>query len=129
MAPRMHSKRPRLSWSHAVALFLLASGTALAACGSKEPPPPPPDPLVTQGAYCQRTGAAFCKCVGLAEAACMEAYSITCMAGKDGSAMSDRTETQTQTCEAALSQRCTTVATGQMPPECPGIAPKIPGLN
>ncbi|NUP13452.1 MAG: hypothetical protein HOW73_46030 [Polyangiaceae bacterium] len=117
----------RLSWSHAVAGSFLVAGSILVACGSKQDTPPP-DPQVTYGQYCTRTGAAFCNCIGVAVPACQEAFQITCLAGRDANAMTERTESQTATCEAALSQRCTSVATGQLPPECPGLAPPVPGI-
>ena len=120
-------RTPRLYLSHVAASGLLA-GAILVACGSKEDAPPPEDPPVTQGQYCQRTGAAMCTCVGVpgAAPACMEGYSMACLAGKDPNALVS-TESQTQLCEAALSQKCTSAVMGQVP-ECPGLTFPIPAL-
>lgn len=99
---------------------------AVACSGAQDPPPPAQDPLVSQASYCARTGTSFCNCVGVGQAACVEVFNLGCMQGKDPNGMSDRTESQTQTCERALSTGCTAALAGNIPAECPQLPiPKL----
>ncbi len=110
----------RLTYRHAAAACLLATLIAPAAC--RREADYPTDPQVTYGQFCTRTGTAFCGCVGVAVPECAQLFSVPCLGGRDPNAISDRTESQTATCERALGAGCTMVVSGGLPPECPQLA-------